>query len=131
MSEIDWTAVIITVFGGGGSLVTLVIAVLHLKKPSVPRAVEEQAVERVSTPAAPGNDSNTVKGLVSLANEIGILSGKLDKQKTELDEVKAELGSFRKSYSALYWWGQRIITNWDELKEDPNPPNLPPDIHHP
>lgn len=138
MSEIDWTAVIISIFGGGGALATILVAIFQFKKPAEAKEVEDKAVERVSTPASPGNDSYTVNGLISLANEVGVLSrrvaeqeSELEAQKTVLGEVKRELGMFRRSYNALYWWGQKIITDWDDLREKPDPPSFPPDIHHP
>lgn len=138
MSEIDWTAVIISIFGGTGFIATIIVAVVQLKKPTEPKEVEDKAVERVSTPAAPGNDAYTVNGLISLANEVGVLSRKLaeqgaeiESQKQELGEVKRELGMFRRSYNALYWWSVNIVNEWEALRENVDPPELPPDIHHP
>lgn len=138
MSEVDWTTVIGYLIGGSGTLTLVAVAWLQTRKPKRPKADEDRAVAETHTPAAPGNSQYTVSGLISLANEVGSLSRKvaeqgaeIESQKQELGEVKRELGMFRRSYNALYWWSVNIVNEWEALRENVDPPELPPDIHHP
>lgn len=136
MPDVDWTTVLSYLIGGSGTLTLVAVAWIQSRKRSHPKEVEDRAAAESNTYAAPGAD--TVTGLISLANEVGNLSrkvaadgAKLEAMSLELKDVKRELGMFRRSYIALYWWSQQIITDWELLRESADPPDLPPDIHHP
>lgn len=92
---------------------------------------EERAYHETSTPISPGHDDGKVAGLVSLANEIGVLSAKVKEHSAELGKVKSELSMFRRSYNALYGGYKRIRTDWPTIRHQENPPDWPPDVHHP
>lgn len=131
MSDIDWTTVIGYLIGSGGTITLVALAWIQMKKPKHAKEDENRAVAETHAPVSPGNSAYTVNGLISLANEVGTLSKEVSRQKDELEDVRRELGLFRRSYTALYWWSQKIITDWDDLRENADPPALPTDIHHP
>ena len=134
MAELDWTAVIVAFIGGGGTLTTLVGIYLHKTRPTAPKETEDRAESRTHTPVSPGTGAHDVQAIrlaQQAMDQVSNLSAKLTATETRLNDVERELGIFRRSYNALYWWAQRILYDWDAVREEPNPPNLPDGIHHP
>ena len=134
MAELDWTAVIVAFIGGGGTLTTLVGIYLHKTRPTAPKETEDRAESRTHTPVSPGTGSHDVQAIrlaQQAMDQVSNLSAKLTATETRLNDVERELGIFRRSYNALYWAWQRLIFDWDEVRENPNPPETPAGIHHP
>lgn len=133
MADIDWTAVIVAFIGGGGTLTAIIGLMIHNRRPR-DKDAEDRVATAVSTPASPATTSHDVQAihLASQAMEqVKTLSEQLCRTESRLGEVERELGLFRRSYHALYWWAQRLLYDWDHLRESPDPPPLPADIHHP
>lgn len=134
MSEIDWTAVLVALVGGGGTLTAIAGMWAQHKKHSAGKSAEDKAVASTPTPAAASSKSHDVEAIrlaQQAMSQVSALSDKLGKTETRLVEVERELGMFRRSYRSLYWWAQGVLYEWDSLRDNPDPPPLPPDIHHP
>lgn len=76
-------------------------------------------------------DPTGVRTVQQVVNHLTNISDRLKQAEETLVEVEAELSKFRRSYLALYEWSQRIIYNWSSMRKEEEPPDLPPDIHHP
>lgn len=131
--DIDWTAVIVAFIGGGGTLTAIIGLFVHNRK-APNKDAEDRAAGVVTTPGSPTtstHDAHAIKLASQAMEQVKTLSDKLIATEARLGDVERELGIFRRSYNALYWAWQRLIYDWDEIREDPNPPPLPDDIHHP
>lgn len=134
MADIDWTQVIVAFIGGGGTLTALVGVAIHLRKPKTNHDAEERAATTMPTPASPGpaHDVEAIRLAQQAMSQVTSLSEKLDSTTVRLGEVERELSLFRRSYLVAYRWMQWVRgPDWDTIRDSPNPPELPPDIHHP
>lgn len=133
MEDIDWTAVIVAFIGGGGTLTAIIGLLVHNRR-TPNKDAEDRAAGAVTTPGShttSTHDAHAIKLASQAMEQVKTLSDKLTVTETRLSDVERELGIFRRSYNALYWAWQRLIYDWDEIREDPNPPPLPDDIYHP
>lgn len=101
-------------------------------------ARENQLVEQVATPIAPGGDRHDAAGLLALSITLADLQkhrledrAELDSFKAEHKEIKSRLSVLEHSYPLLYRWAKRHIEEWDELRLLERPIPLPEGIHHP
>lgn len=131
MEQIDWTAVIVALVGSGGLLTAVLTARAHARKPGGGQGGEpaHPATGALLIPST--HEAKALSLAQSAMDQAGALSDRLLKTEARLNEVESELGKFRRSYMALYAWAQKIIYDWSELREKPDPPELPTDIHHP
>lgn len=100
-------------------------------KTEAEKARNNRAFEATHTPASPGGDDLTVTGLVSLANQVGVMRDELKATRKELSETSVRVTTIERSYTLLYQWAQKIIKDWDELRHQEKPLPLPHGIHHP
>lgn len=131
---VEWTAVLVALIGAGG-IAGILEQIRRLRsKPGRDKNTEDRAVGEVGTPAAPGisgNDLEAIRLAQQAMNQVTSLSEKLCSTESRLGEVERELGMFRRSYRSLYWWVQKLLYDWDTVREHPDPPPIPEDIHHP
>lgn len=96
-------------------------------------ARENLAADITHTPASPGErlDGKALSIAQDALAQAQQANARAEAANTRLTSVEQELDIFRRSYNALYWAWQEVITRWEELREDPNPPPTPKNIHHP
>lgn len=134
MEEIDVTEIIVAFVGSGGLLTAVAVAWVGSIKSRTFDLGAEQRTAAVVTGPQTGEVAHDVEPFRMAQSAMELANNAREnneRMKGQIDEVKAELSKFRRSYLALYEWSQRIIYNWPTLRLEEESPDLPPDIHHP